>query len=52
MKLRLFGVLREICIYSLHCVNNNDNRNNNDDHDHDDKSSALISILASCIFIP
>ena len=42
MKLRLFGVLREIYIYSLHCVNNNDNRNNNDDDD--DKSSALISI--------
>ena len=40
-------------IDSLHCVNNNDNRdNNNDDDDDDDESSALVSILAPCIFIP
>ena len=40
-------------IDSLHCMNNNDNRdNNNDDDDDDDESSALVSILAPCIFIP
>ena len=40
-------------IDSLHCVNNNDNRdNNNDDDDDDDESSALVSILAPCIFMP
>ena len=37
-------------IDSLHCVNNNDNRDNNNDDD--DESSALVSILAPCIFIP
>ena len=39
-------------IDSLHCVNNNDNRDNNNDDDDDDESSALVSILAPCIFIP
>ena len=32
-------------IDSLHCVNNND-------ADDDDESSALVSTLAPCIFIP
>ena len=39
-------------IDSLHCVNNNDNRDNINDDDDDDESSALVSILAPCIFIP
>ena len=43
---------RNMVIDSLHCVNNNDNRDNNNDDDDDDESSALVSILAPCIFIP
>ena len=54
MKLRPFWCTkRNMGIDSLHCVNNNDNRDNNndDDDDDDDESSALVSILAPCIFI-
>ena len=55
MKLRPFWCTkRNMGIDSLHCVNNNDNRDNNndDDDEDDDESSALVSILAPCIFIP
>ena len=53
MKLRPFWCTKSIMgIDSLHCVNNNDNRDNNNDDDDDDESSALVSILAPCIFIP
>ena len=51
MKLRPFCCTkRNMGIDSLLCVNNNDNRDNNNDDD--DESSALVSILAPCIFIP
>ena len=47
MKLRPFWCTkRNMGIDSLHCMNNND------DDDDDDESSALVSILAPCIFIP